>query len=204
MATPDAQKRSQWWSPKFWRDRSVATIPDGTVATWNGDEKRVEFRANEIPAPVRTVKSDANLVMAANTPNWTDLDPGGTAAARPLDVVIPDVEAGQWVEFTPSAYVATATGATSLLDVFTIVGGAPVHQFGSTEVGISAWFISAGVPVNLGTRVSYQVQADDIEDGSVRLRLRFKNLHASTTRNLGAGSGNRVVLEGRGPFGDAD
>lgn len=153
-------------------------------------------------APVRVVKSDANLTLVANTQAWADVDTGGTAAARPLDVVISGVTAGQWVDLEVNAHLASAA-AVCLLDVFTVVSGSPVNQFGSTEIGVSGWVVNASIGVDLVGRMSYQLQAGDIEGGSVRLRLRYKNVHATVARVLDGTGGNRIVLEGRGPFGSA-
>ena len=53
-------------------------------------------------AGVHTVtKSDADLGILKVT-SWADADTGGSAAARPLDLVVPNVSAGQWVTLSTS------------------------------------------------------------------------------------------------------
>lgn len=150
-------------------------------------------------APVRVAKSDANLPVTTVAGTWTDLDTGGTAAARPLDVVIPGVKVGQWVEVEPNATSAAATTNVSL-DICTIVAGVPVHHFGDPAlIGVTAWFCPSGALKHITGAVWYQVQADDIENGSVRLRMRARN-SSTTARAINATGGNIFTLVGRGPF----
>jgi hypothetical protein len=150
---------------------------------------------------VRTIKNDGNLsLVGASGAPWTDVDTSGTAAARNLDIVIPNVEAGDFVEVNLDCFVASAGGSCAL-DMRTIVAGAAVNHFGSSNVGIgwSGWLLSNNVPVTVGSRALYQLQAGDIEDGSVRCRLAF-SLAATFTRTISATGGLALRLAGRGPF----
>lgn len=150
-------------------------------------------------APVRVTKADANLVLGIVANTWHDVDANGSAAARPLDVVIPNVEAGQWVEVAANLYSPNAATAV-YLDVFTVVAGAPVHQFGSATTGTVGWLLPSGLAWQASNSARYQVQADDIENGSVRLRLRDRNT-TTTARSIGSNSGIEFEMAGTGPFG---
>jgi hypothetical protein len=152
--------------------------------------------------PIQVIKSDGNLTLAAVTGVWTDVDPGGSAAARPLDIVIPNVKAGQWVYVEMNALSgAAATGVP--LDMFTVVGGVSINGFSGNDLGQVGWFLpnsTVGMSVTGGR--SYQLLEEDIENGSVRLRLRHRNLSGATTRTISASAANGpFVLEGRGPLG---
>lgn len=159
-----------------------------------------EVEALAIPAaPVVVSKTDAAIVLSTTQNTWADIDAGGTAAARPLDLVIPGVAVGQWVSVNPVMHPTNA--ATSVqFDIFTIVAGAPVHQFGGATTGVSAWLAQSSVTEKLTAVRSYQLQAGDIENGAVRLRMRSRNL-TTTARSLNASAGFEFRLEGRGPFG---
>lgn len=154
--------------------------------------------ANRLVAPIQTRKADANLTLNTAAA-WNDVDASGSASARDLDVVIPGVAAGQWVTFTPNFYSASTAGAL-FCDVFTVVAGSYVNQFGTSGGGVTSWFIFTNTAVTRGGPVSYQVQAGDIENGSVRLRFRTYNTNA-TARSISSTGGNIAIFEGRGPFG---
>ncbi len=149
---------------------------------------------------VRVTKSDAVINLSQTLNTWVDIDAGGSAASRPLDIVIPFVQAGNWVEIRPAIWSGAAL-AGIYVDAVTVVAGAKVNQFGSTTTGTTAWLLdsSATVPSRVQAVVSYQVQAGDIENGSVRIRLQSYNT-TTTARSFLAGSGFVLVIEGRGPF----
>lgn len=150
-------------------------------------------------APVRVTKADANLACGVTANTWHSLDPGGSAAARPLDVVIPNVSAGQWVEVSVNLYSPNAATAV-YLDIFTVVAGSFVNQFGTDATGTVGWLIPASLAWQASNTARYQVQAGDIEDGSVRLRIRDKNT-TTTARSIGASGGIVFEMAGTGPFG---
>lgn len=155
---------------------------------------------NTVPtlAPVVVSKNDASLALPTVQGVWTDLDPGGTAAARPLDVVIPNVAAGQWISLYASMHPSNVAQSVQM-DVFTVVAGSPVHQFGQSVGGTSTWLLPASTTAAVSGTRSYQLQSDDIENGSVRLRMRARNT-GTTARNVLAVSGFEFRMEGRGPF----
>lgn len=151
------------------------------------------------PAPIVVTKSDANLALSQTQNTWADVDPGGSAAARPLDLVIPGVKAGQWVEVEPNFY-SGSTSAGIYLDVFAIVGGVPVSQFGLANEGVSGWTLLISTARFITGSRSKKLVSGDIENDSVRLRLRSRNA-TTISRAIAASAGNSFVLEGRGPFG---
>jgi hypothetical protein len=157
------------------------------------------FGRTAAPAPVIVSKTDAPLALGVVANTWTDVDPGGTAAARPLDVVIPGLKVGDWVTLAPVLHPTNA--ATSVqFDAFTIVDGLPVHQFGAAVGGVSAWLAVSAVTTTLTATRSYQIAEGDLDAaGNVRLRLRSRNL-STTPRSLNASAGFEFRLEGRGPF----
>lgn len=160
---------------------------------------RIDAPAKPIPAPVRVTKTDANLAFGTVANTWHDTDPNGSASARPLDIVIPNVMAGQWVEVAMNYYSPSAATAV-YLDFFTVVAGSPVHQFGSATTGVVGLLIPASLAWQQSASLRYQVASDDIENGAVRLRLRDRNT-STTARSIGSSSGIELVMDGRGPFG---
>lgn len=159
-----------------------------------------DFFAN---APIKVI-SDTSLACGTAQSTWHDLDPSGSAAAKPLDLVVPNVTAGQWVCVTPNLASGGSSSAFVGLDIWTIVAGVPVHNFGPTPAGVnggvSGWKLNASVLSPITGAAWYQVQQSDIENGAVRLRLRDYNA-TTTARSLTAGSGYRIELVATGPFG---
>lgn len=145
---------------------------------------------------VTVEKTDA-FVTLTQTATWADVPFGGTAAARDLDLVLPGVSVGDWVEVTPSLYVPTNAANGAQLDIAVIVAGEMVHRFGTDGAGISTWGVFTGTRSDITGARRYQVQTGDIEDGSIRLRLIYKN---GNGRTIFAGSGYAIRLEGRGPL----
>lgn len=159
--------------------------------------------AEQAPIKVRnTAQSFGSLVGAA--PAWVDVDNTGSAASRTYDLVFPAVKAGQWIQVTPHMVVANGTGGTAF-DMWTIVAGSPVHQFGTGAGGVTSWFVATTATEAIGGACSYQVQADDLSNvvngvGSVRCRMRFGRVNTSST-GITVGAGYYFGLEGRGPLG---
>jgi hypothetical protein len=156
--------------------------------------------------PIVVRKSDASLTLAATGAGvWADCDTTGSSASRSYDVVIPGCKAGDWVDIVPRATVAGGGTSAVLLDVFTIVSGSPVNAMSGGDA-LGAWIVLASATTMIGARVSYQVQAGDLENvvggvGSVRLRLRYsKASGTSGTLNAASASSTSWVMEGRGPF----
>lgn len=153
--------------------------------------------------PIQVRKTDANILLAAVSGTWTDVDTTGTAAARTYDLVIPDVTEGQWVRVDLAGFSGASSNGGTALDAVTIVAGAKVnHLSGNTTIGMPQWFLVNAVNVWLAGGCSYQVQAGDIDGGSVRIRLQHKNPSGSATRAISASAASGpLILEGRGPFG---
>lgn len=156
-------------------------------------------------APVKVRKADANISLpSTGGGNWTDCDTGGTAASRPMDVVIPGCKVGDWVEVAPRALIAAGSAGLPL-DVFTIVDGAAVNAISGGDA-LGAWFIAASATTMIGSRASYQVQSGDLENvvggvGSLRLRLKYvKSTGTAGTINATSASSTSWTMEGRGPF----
>lgn len=154
-------------------------------------------------APIVVERTAGALSMGIVANTWHDLDTGGSAASRPLDVVIPGVRAGDWVGIDPD-FSSNATAAAAYLDIFTIVAGAPVHRFGgdrspSSVGGNGSWVAAAGTGLNVAATIWYQLDATDIENGAVRLRLRDCNV-TTTARTVNAVAAVPFRMAGRGPF----
>lgn len=155
--------------------------------------------------PIVVKKTNGDIVLAPSNSVWTDVDSSGTAAVRTLDIVIPNVSAGQWISYHPSFFV-TATGAVGVrFDVATIDAlGAVIHTAGDATWGVTTWFVSASAAANVVDPISMQLQASDIVNGSVRLRLRYLSTGAVVSRTIQAGTTGgfgQIILEGRGPLG---
>lgn len=153
-------------------------------------------------SPIVVKKNAPSGVIALTQSTvWKDIDPDGTAAARPLDLVIPGVSPGDWVRVTPNFYYSILAGNNgAYVDIFTVVDGVAVNHPGDAEGGIAGWMIEGGLAGRVSGPVSLQVTADDIENDSVRLRLRYK-LAAAATRGIWAGLYDvEFRLEGDGPF----
>lgn len=150
-----------------------------------------------IPAPVRVMKSDVN-VTCNGTGAFADADSDGSAGARPLDIVIPNVEAGQWVRLEPNFQVSSAA-SPALFDFATIVAGATVNRVSGAAFGVIGWQAPANIVSMVTGGLSYQVVAGDIENGSVRFRLQ-QFIANGQNRVIGANGGVVAFLEGWGPF----
>lgn len=174
---------------------------DGRIYSKGDDGVEILLSGVAGLSPVIVRKSDANLTLAVNAA-YQDVDPSGTASSRDLDIVIPNVAVGQWVDFVMNILVTSSTVACAF-DVFTVVSGAVVHKFGSpTSLSgptPSAWFAEANKSLAAQGSVAYQIQTGDVENGSVRLRVR--SLQASgAARVIFSAGGGLFLAEGRGPF----
>lgn len=152
--------------------------------------------------PIKVISEGAELNLGQVANAWHDVDPAGSAAARPTDVVIPNVVAGQWVAITLDAASFSATPFVRM-DCWTIVGGVKVNQFGAAvngNTGIVGWCFAASAFTKSTGTIHYQVQAGDIENGSVRIRL-CDYTNSTTLRQITASNGFRMSLAGTGPFG---
>jgi hypothetical protein len=148
------------------------------------------------PKSIIVTKGDASISVVNTSAAWVDSDPGGNAAARPLDLVVPNVRAGDWIEVEP-LLLADNTAGFVRLRFATIVAGALVNTVPSGEAPPGCWALLSSVYDKAVGALSYQLQAGDIENGSVRLRLQ----HVSTnTRTLFASTPYTLRLEARGPF----
>lgn len=119
--------------------------------------------------------------ITLNSTTWADVPVSGA-----LDITIA-AEEGDWIEAGISGLLNAVT-VQVFMDVATIVSGSPVNYFGgtgaSTDRGIVGWWGVASQNSQLSGHVPYQVQAGDIEAGSVRLRLQYRT----------ATSNNRLLL----------
>lgn len=124
-----------------------------------------------------------------------DIALGNTAGAATLvssgfDVSVPAVE-GDILEYAIAAQIYDVTNPAVVFDAFTYVAGSPVNSFamdGGAGMGyFPTWGADQiGSTVNSPTRIAggkqYVVQAGDIEDGVVTVRLYFFSFGSSTLR----------------------
>lgn len=177
----------------------------GTRLTKDEEEAALFVSASEKFAPIgsvtpiQVVRSSGNFPISQTT-EWTDLDPGGSGFARPLDIVLPGMKVGDHFEFRV-ANLNLTTGAYFLGTVFVIKGGVAHRNLSSSLYGYSPWSkvnSTAGdlIPVS-GPR--FTVKEGDLEsDGSIRLRFRYQL--TTGTRNVTAVPDVPVIFEGRGPL----
>lgn len=111
--------------------------------------------------------SGGNLIL--NSTSWADLDVN-------LDLTL-TAKAGDWIEFGISGTsLAEAVGAQ--LDVATIVAAAVTNYISNGTGtppgnGIVGWALTNGGSELLSGSVPYQLQAGDIDNGQVKLRMRY-------------------------------
>lgn len=150
-------------------------------------------------APVITQSTADFTITSAGGAAWVDLDTAGSAAARPMDIVIPNAAAGKWVRVEASGLWSNEATAPAL-DLFTVVAGAPVTQLGDATRGQTNWVALASTYSHIQGSVSYQIVAGDIENGSVRLRPRYRLASGVNKTLFGSTIGYRFRLVGTGPF----
>lgn len=151
--------------------------------------------------PVQVIRATGNF-QAAVAAVWTDLDPGGTAAARPLDVVLPGMAVGNGFEYRPIFAVASVTGGF-LLNLVAIKNGTVARRMfppGTLDFGYIPWNAPSGQgkEINAATPRLFVQEGDLEDDGSLRLRLQYQQ--ATNPRTINADVGWPMWLEGRGPF----
>ena len=124
---------------------------------------------------------------------------GGTASARPLDVVIPDMQVGDAFVVRPMFSMSSASGGF-LLNAAIYVAGSVVRRIFDDTFGYFPWSIPSGVAKDLADWSPKQiVQSGDLEgDGS--LRVRFQYIQATAARALNTASTIPAWTEGRGPL----
>lgn len=145
------------------------------------------------PIIVRRTSGDITLAISAV---FADSDTTGTASARTLDLVFPNVTAGDVISVAPNLYMPSAVNAT-IHTFATIVAGAVVNRAGGA-FGVPTWGAPANGVGKIIGEYSYVVQAGDIEAGSVRVRM--QHILASATRTVKADTNTEWYVEGRGPF----
>ena len=130
---------------------------------------------------------------------WADVDPGGSASARPADIVLTGCTAGQWIEVGLQGSLAAASAATQVT-VATIVSGSPVNDVADGIAGIPGWGTQSSSAATIGGGFMYQLAEGDIVDGDVRLRVRY-SIASGGPRTLNGSSSIPWFFWGRGPFG---
>ncbi len=147
--------------------------------------------------PIQVTRT-AGAITTAVSAVWVDTDTGGTAAARPLDIVIPNMATGDAFDFRLFISASSVTGAT-LMNLAVVVAGATQRRCFDETFGYLPWSIATGVAKDVFTATPrLTVLAGDIENGALRLRL--QHIQASNARNIGGSSSVPIWMEGRGPL----
>lgn len=150
------------------------------------------------PLVTKRTLGDINLVNTAGA--YEDLDNSGTPNARNLDIVFPDVVAGQVVELEPNLLASNGAGFV-FLTFASIVNGAVVNQIhGAVAGGVAGWFLPASAFGTASGPFPYTLQAGDIEGGNARFRLRYRS-NGSKTIYANGGTTYALAVIGRGPKG---
>lgn len=149
-------------------------------------------------SPIVVSKTDANITVGNTSGVFVDLTLllGGTAEARQLDVVVPGVKPGDWLRLDAVGRWGAQAHAP-LLTFATIVAGAVVRR-PPPALGVPSWSAEANVTSAIAGGYSFQVDADDIENGSVRMRVQVQSSAAGKV--LLASGGFEFRLEGSVPF----
>lgn len=143
-----------------------------------------------------------NITLAVSAA-WKDVEDntggGGSASARGLDVVLPDMVIGDAFVVRPVMNVGSSTGGF-LMNATIYVAGVVVRRLFDATFGYVPWSLGANVSRDLVDWSPRQVvQAGDLEaDGS--LRVRFQYILATAARTLGATNSVPAWSEGRGPL----
>lgn len=147
--------------------------------------------------PVQVSRTSANF-NAAVSAVWADLDPGGVAAARPLDIVLPGMAVGDGYDFKPNLTLGSVTGGF-LMNLAIIKAGAVHRRLFSASFGFFPWSVPTGQAKDVFAPIYRQVvEANDLENDALRLRLQY--IQATNARLVNATTDIPLVLEGRGPF----
>lgn len=129
----------------------------------------------------RAIRSSGNVTL--NSATWANIDTG-------VDLVL-SAAAGDVIEVAPAGRLAAGAGGTdTFFDVATVVAGSPVNYFGTaggaTDEGVSSWRCNATLDSRVTGAVARTLVAGDIADGTVTLRLRYRQDVA----------GNRLLVAG--------
>lgn len=150
-------------------------------------------------SPIVVSKIDANLTLIGNS-TWKDFETAGSAASRPMDVVIPNVKATDWVSINADAFYGNEA-SNVFVTMATIVGGAVVNRFrAANTLGVQSWTGLASAFSKMAGQAHYQLVAGDIENGAVRLRQQYFITTGQPNHTVFASAGFAWTLEGRGPF----
>lgn len=209
VMSSDAASQAELDAEATARAAGDAALADALDAkeTPAGAQSKVDTLAAALPAayatveavnPVQVMRISGNFDVAVSAA-WADLDPGGTAAARPLDVVLPNMGVGDGWDFKPNLTLGTATGGF-LMNLAIIKAGAVHRRLFSNAYGFFPWSAPSGQAKDLFSPIYRQnVQEGDLENGALRLRLQY--IQATNVRPVNATVDIPLVLEGRGPLG---
>jgi hypothetical protein len=116
--------------------------------------------------PVVGLIANATNFTTSNVVQSTAIDTAGSAAARPSDIVVPDVRVGDWLRASCAILVANTTPIAITFGLTTYTAGTRRNTYATTT-----WAALAGVNSQVSGTHSFQLVESDIEtDGSVRLR----------------------------------
>jgi len=177
-----------------------ARVVGGVLSFKRYDQSVLTFDPTEMQPstnPVQASRVSGNIVLAVSA-IWADVDPGGTAAARPLDIVLPEMEVGDGFDFRPFFSVGASAGG--LLCNLAVIKDGDVERLCFDETyGLFPWAVGGEASKDINVRTPrLTVLEGDLEDGSLRLRLKY--IQATATRDVNAVSLIPFWVEGRGPF----
>lgn len=159
-----------------------------------------EIEWDERQAPIRVVEAVTAWVLNdSSAATWADSEDAGTAAARPHDLVIPNVKAGDAIPVAVNIGLISAGTNGKYLDIWSIVDGAPVNHMATQALG-GSWDVRAAAAHAVNGVRTFYVTEDDIDDGSLRLRLRHTGNAAGTAQQLFGGFGLEICLEAHPPL----
>lgn len=142
----------------------------------------------------RSKRTTGNITV--NSASWADVD-------NSLDLVIP-AAVGDVLECTILAAAYSTGGTYLVLDLQTVVGATPINSVGhggaaSASLSHPTWgtpsvLTDSGGATRLVGSQQYVTQAGDLENGSVRLRLRGRSGGAAILKATGDPSLNVAVV----------
>lgn len=184
-------------------------IPSGTASDAALQaEAAARAAADDTKAPLVSVTPQVitwtggtTVSTGATAGAWVDLDPNGSASARPTDLVFANCVAGQWVRVNVSDGLWGAEASVPLMTLYTYKAGVQTRNLGSATTGVGQWGGAVSVTRFINGTATFQIQAGDINtDGSVRLRWCYRQ-GAATAKTFYIGSaGYYFRAEGYGPF----
>lgn len=172
-------------------------IGDGVSAVVTGDTADITIPGSSGPGIQmdRNDRTAGNLTL--NSTSWANVDTG-------LDIVFAGAVAGDWVEVGIIGVWGTEA-VTGHLDVVSMVAGSPAKSWGSngnvdpTGAGVRGWTgsnASTTVPATITGTVIKQLEAADIDSGSVTIRLRYRTGTAAS-KTLFATAANLLTFFGK-------